>query len=92
MDKLRKRCIAALCAYMDARGIYCGNKVEYAKSLACRAAKTDDFNKITSAHLHGIIHYFNKERQALTGSRAASRHEEDIMLGYKLDRLPFSEA
>lgn len=74
MDALRKRCIRCLCAYIDARGIVAGDKVGYAKQIACRSTKRDNFNRITAAELRGLIGGFNKERKAFeSASRAAER-------------------
>ena len=65
MDRLRKRCLRCLCAYIDARGIAVTDKINYAKQMACRAAKKQSFNRLTAAELRGVIGYFNRERETM---------------------------
>lgn len=70
MDALRKRCIKALCMYIDAKGIETTDKIAYVKEMACRSAKKKVFNKLTAAELRGVIGYFNNERQAFEGAKS----------------------
>lgn len=65
MDKLRKRTIKAVCSYIDLKGINTTGKVSYAKKMAQRAAKREDFNRCTAAELRAVIGYFNKESETI---------------------------
>lgn len=81
MDKLRKRCLRAVCEYIDARGIAAESKIEYAKQMACRSAKKESFNRLTAAELRGVIGYFNKERETMRNAESvAMQAEVDYML------------
>ena len=62
MDKKRKGVIKAICAY----GELCGVKytVDYAKSIATRAAGRDSFNEITSGELTRIYNEFCRKQTA----------------------------
>lgn len=91
MDKLRKRCLKALCAYIDAKGIDTSNKIEYAKQMACRSAKKDNFNRLTAAELRGVIGYFNKERETLENAEKAAKQAEWAEAAAKYIR-PMGEA
>lgn len=83
IDKLRKRCLKALCAYIDAKGITADSRIEYAKQMACRSAKKDNFNRLTAAELRAVIGYFNKERETLeSAEKVAIQAEIDTMLKY----------
>lgn len=83
MDKLRKRCLKSLCTYIDAKGIATGDKIAYAKQMACRSAKKENFNRLTAAELRGVIGYFNKERETLENAEnVAAQAEMNNMLKY----------
>lgn len=60
----RKRVIAVLCGYLDSKGYEYDNKVQAAKSTACRAAGvgTDEFNRISVTKLRDIYNTFIKLR------------------------------
>ena len=62
MDKKRKGVIKASCAY----GELCGVKytVDYAKSIATRAAGRDSFNEITEGELTRIYNEFCRKQTA----------------------------
>ena len=62
MDRKRKGVIKAICAY----GELCGLKysVDYAKSIATRAAGRDSFNEITSGELTRIYNEFCRKQTA----------------------------
>lgn len=62
MDRKRKGVIKAICAY----GELCGRQytVEYAKSIACRAAARDDFNDLTEKELTRIYNEFCRKQSA----------------------------
>jgi hypothetical protein len=76
MDKTRKRCLKAICAYIDAKGIKTTDKLAYAKQMACRASKKENFNKLTAAELRGFIGYFNSERETLENAAVNIRASE----------------
>lgn len=65
MDRLRKRCLKALCRYLDVRGAAPADKIGYAKGIACRAARKTTFNRLTAAQLRAVTAYFNQERETL---------------------------
>ena len=62
MDKKRKGVIKAICAY----GELCGVKytVDYAKSIATRAAGRDSFNEISEGELTRIYNEFCRKQTA----------------------------
>ena len=62
LDRKRKGVIKAICAY----GELCGLKysVDYAKSIATRAAGRDSFNEITSGELTRIYNEFCRKQTA----------------------------
>ena len=62
MDKKRKGVIKAICAY----GELCGLKytVDYAKSIATRAAGRDSFNELTEGDLTRVYNEFCRKQTA----------------------------
>ena len=70
MDRKRKGVIKAICAY----GELCGLKysVDYAKSIATRAAGRDSFNEITSGELTRIYNEFCRKQTAASVRRAVA--------------------
>jgi len=60
-DMWRKRVIAAIGAYL--RRTNQTETIEYIKSIACRAAETDSFNKIANTKLRAIYSEFTKKEQ-----------------------------
>ena len=62
MDRKRKGVIKAICAY----GELCGVKytVDYAKSIATRAAGSDSFNEISEGELTRIYNEFCRKQTA----------------------------
>ena len=59
IDKLRKRCMAAIGAWLRATGKY--QNADIIKGIACRATGHDDFNKIPRERLRNIIATFNNK-------------------------------
>ena len=59
IDKLRKRCMAAIGAWLKATGKY--QNAAIIKGIACRATGHDDFNKIPRERLRNIIATFNNK-------------------------------
>jgi hypothetical protein len=68
MDKLRKRCLRAICDWMKAKGIKATDNLAYAKQMACRSSQKLNFNRLTAAELRGVMGYFNNERKAMAGA------------------------
>lgn len=62
MDKKRKGVIKAICAYGELNGVK--YTVDYAKSMACRAASRDKFNEITEGELTRIYNEFCRKQTA----------------------------
>lgn len=61
-DRLRKRVIAAIGGWLRLIGM--GDKgVDYIKNVACRAAKTDNFNQISTERLTTIYNMFLKRQK-----------------------------
>lgn len=61
LDRLRKRAMAAIGAWLRAEGRAEG--VSVIKAIACRATGHADFNRIPKERLRNVIHLFaNKER------------------------------
>lgn len=58
-DRWRKRLIAAIDSYLRAMGHTGGNLPEI-KAIACRAAKTDNFNRIPNDRLKSLYNAFKK--------------------------------
>lgn len=72
-DKMRKRVIAAIGGWL--RLIGKGNEgIAYIKSVACQAAKVDDFNKISLDRLTTIYNVFlRKQRDAKAVNEVAGK-------------------
>lgn len=62
MDKKRKGVIKAICAYGELNGVK--YTVDYAKSIAKRAAGRDSFNEITEGELTRIYNEFCRKQTA----------------------------
>lgn len=58
-DRWRKRLIAAIDQYLRAMGHRGGNLPEI-KAVACRAAQTDNFNRITMERLKSLYNAFKR--------------------------------
>lgn len=71
-DKLRKRVMASIGAYL--RTIGCESNATVIKGIACRASGYDDFNKIPKERLRNLYYAFNnkvkdaKRVNSLTGA------------------------
>ena len=59
IDKLRKRCMAAIGSWLRATGKY--QSASVIKGIACRATQHDDFNKIPRERLRNLIATFNNK-------------------------------
>lgn len=66
-DKLRKRLIAAIAAYRQAMG--CVASIEEIKGIACRAAKCDNFNRISDQKLRSFYNAFTHMRKDIESVR-----------------------
>lgn len=74
----RRRVIAAVCSWIDSNGIDTTDKVEYAKSLACRAANCNDFNRISQVRLAELYNAFVKK--AGTAREAVKQQDIEFLL------------
>lgn len=59
VDKLRKRVMAAIGAYLKMAGRE--SNATIIKAIACRATKYDDFNKIPKERLRNLVALFNNK-------------------------------
>lgn len=74
LDKLRKRVIASIAAYLREMG-YAEN-IENIKALACRASKCKSFNEIPMEKLRAVYNAFNHYKKAMVQVRELT---EDIL-------------
>jgi helix-turn-helix protein len=74
-DVWRKRCIAAISAWLDINGNKPNDRMKYIKSVACRTVAKDDsyFNKLTIAQLRTIYNSFIKQRKALENANGINK-------------------
>ena len=63
-DVWRKRLIAAIGGYLSLKG-ETNPGLDRIKAVACRAAKKDDFNRITAAQLRSLYNSFVKQQNDL---------------------------
>lgn len=63
-DRWRKRLIAAVGGYLTAMGKPCDNLLEI-KAIACRAAQTDNFNRIPLERLKSLYNAFKNRENDL---------------------------
>lgn len=66
-DKLRKRLIAAIFSYRQAMGSQAS--LEEVKGIACRAAKAENFNRISDDRLRSLYNAFSKMKKDLNSVR-----------------------
>ncbi len=59
-SKLRQQLIAAIFAHFERQELRVN--IDYVKTVACRAAKCDDFNKIPEDKLRSLMHEFNNKK------------------------------
>lgn len=69
MDKLRKNVLASIGGWLELTGKP-GMSWDYKKSIACRSAKVDNFNRIGESTLHDIIGEFNRKQKVTKTARA----------------------
>lgn len=74
LDKLRKRVMASIAAYLREMG-YAENP-ENIKALACRASKCKSFNEIPIEKLRAVYNAFNHYKKAMVQVRELT---EDIL-------------
>ena len=77
-DIWRKRVIAAICNWVDKHGINTTDKVNYAISLACRAANCSSFNRIPQVRLAEIYNAFIKKTS--TAKECDAQQEIELLL------------
>lgn len=64
-EKWRRRVIAALCSYIDGRGMKFDSrekKIAYAMTIACRASGVSNFNKISVSALQRVYNTFGAQK------------------------------
>lgn len=64
-EKWRRRVIAALCSYIDGRGMTFDSrekKIAYAMTIACRASGVSNFNKISVSALQRVYNTFGTQK------------------------------
>lgn len=67
-DKLRKRLIASIASYRQSMGA--AVSIDEVKAIACRAAKCENFNRISDDRLRSLYNAFNRMRKDLDNVRA----------------------
>jgi len=77
LDKLRKQLMASIGAWLRAMGRV-GNK-QLIKAIACRAAETDDFNKIPKEKIRSLYSAFNKKKKNLEKVEKLTKDEIDYL-------------
>jgi hypothetical protein len=77
LDKLRKQLMASIGAWLRAMGRV-GNK-QLIKAIACRSAKTEDFNKISKEKLRSLYSAFNKKKKDLETVEKLTKDEIDYL-------------
>jgi hypothetical protein len=77
LDKLRKRVIATISGYIVSTGRECG--IEYIKTIACRAAEVNEFNRISETALNSIIGEFARKQKVAKNVKAIKAGVEDEM-------------
>ena len=76
IDKLRKRCMASIGAWLRSEGKY--QNADIIKGIACRATGHDEFNKIPRERLRNLIATFNnKVKDAEAVGRIVSGEAEE---------------
>lgn len=66
-DKLRKRLIATIFSYRQAMGSQ--PSMDEVKGIACRAAKVENFNRISDDRLRSLYNAFNRMKKDLNNVR-----------------------
>lgn len=75
MDKLRKRVIASIAAYL--RAMNETESAEKIKFIACRAAKEKNFNSISTTKLRALYNAFNEYNKRMV---SVSKITEGILI------------
>lgn len=80
IDKLRKRAIATINGWLENTGKI-GMSLEYIKTIACRAAETNEFNRISESSLNSIVAEFNRKQKV---QRNAKSIKDEILNEVKI--------
>ncbi len=80
-SKLRQQLIAAIFAHFERQELKVN--IDYVKTVACRAAKCDDFNKIPEDKLRSLIHEFNNKKVHL--QPISSRTQQRLAMNFHLN-------
>jgi hypothetical protein len=78
LDKLRKRLIATINGYLVGTGRP-GMSLEYIKTIACRAAEVNEFNRIGESALNSVIGEFARKQKVAKNVKAIKAGVEDEM-------------
>ena len=62
LDKLRKRVLASINGWLELTG-RTSMSMEYIKTIACRAAEVNEFNRINESSLNSILAEFNRKQK-----------------------------
>lgn len=71
LDRWRKRCIAAISAWLDSTGCKPINRMAYIRETACRSAGKDgaNFNTLTASQLRNVYNAFCRQNEAMERAR-----------------------
>ena len=78
LDKLRKRLIATINGWLENTGRG-GMTLEYIKTIACRAAEVNEFNRIGESALNSVIGEFARKQKVAKNVKAIKAGVEDEM-------------
>lgn len=78
MDRLRKRLIASIGAWLRTEGRE--SNIDLIKAIACRATGYDTFNKIPKERLHNLTWAFNQKRKDAETVRKIAVMPKEIWL------------
>lgn len=82
MDKMRKRAMAAIGAWLREEGRY--SNVSIIKGIACRITGHDDFNKIPRERLRNLTYAFNKKMKDARAVNELDVREDEHQTSYGL--------
>lgn len=70
-DRWRKRCLAAIGAWLDSTGCKPINRMAYIRETACRSAGKDgaNFNTLTASQLRNVYNAFCRQNEAMERAR-----------------------
>lgn len=69
LDKLRKKVIATINGWLEKTG-RTGMSMEYIKTIACRSAEANEFNRISKSGLNSIVAEFARKQKIAKNAKA----------------------